>query len=1459
MAQADALKAKIGLTGPLWQRVTSEPPRIPDHTLLRCIGQGSYGEVWLARNVMGAGRAVKIVCRDSFRDARPYEREFSGIQRYEPFSRTNEGLVDVLQIGRNEPAGYFYYVMELADDANAEPGARGAERPEAAAAGPEPKPESEAAAYEPRTLGAELRRRGRLPFEQCLQLGLTLNLALGHLHRHGLIHRDVKPSNIIFVNGVPKLADIGLVTGIEEANTFVGTEGFVPPEGPNSAQADLYALGKVLYEAATGKDRQEFPEPFTRLGLDAESQALMELNTILLKACATDPKDRYGSAEEMNADLALLHSGKSVARHHAAERWLARFKRASLIGATLMVIAVAAWLWQTNQTRQMTKLAAENLALARESSRTAEESRRQTVQLQVANGVRLMDERDLPGALQWFTEALSGVLALGDTNREAMHRIRIGSVLEHLPRLRSVFAQPKPVLSVAISPEGRRVAAGTRGGAVFVYDLESEKEVLQFESTNQFVEVKFSPDGGRVIAVGYGPVNSVTLFDLATGKRLAPPGSTAHPVASWDGRTLLVSDLKSAVQILDVQTGRPLTTWMQTRGTVFSARFSGDGKRVAVLGRERISSWPANAEPDPHLLGFWKPADGGPHDSEVTLQVWNVAEGIPAGEALIRSNVVRYALSSDGARLFVAANFAAPFETGGQGKMAGQVEILDPVNGSALCPVLRLMGPLRCFEPSPDGKRLVVADTEGTRVWSAETGQVLVELSRYGATSDAAFSSDGFLVGSAAEDGLGRVYNSFTGEEVLMPFRHVLWAHALAFSPDDRFLVTGSEDQLLRVWDLALPQPGRILEHPEMPPLLVLFSPDGRTMATVPDVRLWDLKTGLQLGERLPDTGCGMGGAAFSRDGQMIAVYSAGFGCAITQGASFVTTSMPQGLLLYRTSDGQRLLPRLHSDAVVLEAEFSSDGRKLLTVGDDGTIRVWSTETGDSLLPPIPFTNASHACFSPDDRWIGTADGGGFVRIWDALTGGLKHTLAQGDLGWNWVEFSDDTNKVAAGGRDQSITVWDTASGRKLLGPLLHGGRVLGVRFLPSGQQLLSYALDGKAKLWNLEEQDLAVPSMEPGRMAALSEDSRLVLGWSEKSARVFETATGEPLTIALPHTGPILKGGFARDGRCFGISSFGDPARLWPLPSCAEPIAAIGELADVYCGARFQGRIIEADDLADEYRALRSEHPALLQTSAETLLCWHEQTANGAQKVGCWPTVIAHASALLAHDSSKLGLLRLRAEAFAELGRLREAESDLLRTAMLPGSNARDLGLVALLLAARQDQPGFEAAIKHLRTRFAQHPEKGERQATVWYSCLAPHSGDQAAELVQAAELSDGHIRYISIRTLGAALYRTGRFPDAASKFEAACRLHPAGGEPVDFAFLAMAQFRSGGVPSARQSLARGQEKLAALQAEPRRYQNAMLRGPDWSVRMEASVLVSEAAALVDGSQKERRPEQPE
>src|SRR5437870_680317 len=114
--------------------------------------------------------------------------------------------------------------------------------------------------YIPHTLKLDLYRQGRLSADECIRIGLALTTALEHLHGHGLVHRDVKPSNIIFVGGVPKLADIGLVASMDATMSFVGTSGFLPPEGPGTPQADIYSLGKVLYEMSMGRDRQEFPK-----------------------------------------------------------------------------------------------------------------------------------------------------------------------------------------------------------------------------------------------------------------------------------------------------------------------------------------------------------------------------------------------------------------------------------------------------------------------------------------------------------------------------------------------------------------------------------------------------------------------------------------------------------------------------------------------------------------------------------------------------------------------------------------------------------------------------------------------------------------------------------------------------------------------------------------------------------------------------------------------------------------------------------------------------------------------------------------------------------------------------------------------------------------------------------------------------------------------------------------------
>src|SRR4030095_12053635 len=291
-----------------------DPPKVPNHEMIRVIGRGAYGEIWMARSQLGILRAVKIVDRRTFDSEKAFEREFDGMARFEPLSREHAGFVDILHVGRDDDGEFFYYVMELADD-HLTGQTVNEER------------------YVPKTLKTELARRSRLLADEVIALGLALTESLTALHREGLVHRDIKLANIIFVGGRPKIADIGLVAATGQ-NSLVGTEGYVPPDGPGAAQGDIFSLGKVLYEMAMGKDRMDFPALNTRINDLPDRDLLLRLNDVFIRACATELTERYSRAEQMNDDLARIREGRPLI-HLGRKRW------PLVIGALLLVALIA--------------------------------------------------------------------------------------------------------------------------------------------------------------------------------------------------------------------------------------------------------------------------------------------------------------------------------------------------------------------------------------------------------------------------------------------------------------------------------------------------------------------------------------------------------------------------------------------------------------------------------------------------------------------------------------------------------------------------------------------------------------------------------------------------------------------------------------------------------------------------------------------------------------------------------------------------------------------------------------------------------------------------------------------------------------------------------------------------------------------------------------------------------------
>jgi CHASE2 domain-containing sensor protein len=270
---------------------------IPGYRLVQPpFGRGAYGKVWLARSDAGEWRAVKVVSLDRFdNDSAPYNREFEGVSRYLEICDKHPGLLRVTFVSEKFPT-HFYYVMELADAL-------------------EPGWENFPGAYKPRDLNREcaLAAQKRLSIAQCLEIGLALTETLDFIHRAGLAHRDIKPQNILFVDEQPKLADLGLLTCIrppEAERTAVGTPGYMPPapEMPGTPQADIYALGMVLYVISTGQSPALFPD-FSATALQRnDATKFFDLNSIVLTACQPNPADRFQSAREMHCELERVRS-----------------------------------------------------------------------------------------------------------------------------------------------------------------------------------------------------------------------------------------------------------------------------------------------------------------------------------------------------------------------------------------------------------------------------------------------------------------------------------------------------------------------------------------------------------------------------------------------------------------------------------------------------------------------------------------------------------------------------------------------------------------------------------------------------------------------------------------------------------------------------------------------------------------------------------------------------------------------------------------------------------------------------------------------------------------------------------------------------------------------------------------------------------------------------------------------
>jgi WD40 repeat protein/tRNA A-37 threonylcarbamoyl transferase component Bud32/Flp pilus assembly protein TadD len=813
----------------------------------------------------------------------------------------------------------------------------------------------------------------------------------------------------------------------------------------------------------------------------------------------------------------------------------------------------------------------------------------------------------------------------------------------------------------------------------------------------------------------------------------------------------------------------------------------------------------------------------------------------------------------------------------------GAVEVWDADGGRELHTLRGGGAAVRSLAYSPDGKLLASSGGDWTvRLWDARTGKAVRSWRTrrespgppFGVTA-LAFSPDGKRLG-CADLNLVTVWDVATGEP-LLSLNGGAEVYGLAYSPDGRRLASVGQNDTIRLWDAADGREARVLWGHGSSVRGLAFSPDGRWLATAGDdqaARLWDADTGQEL-LALKGHAARVRGVAFSPDGRRLA-----------------TAGADKALKVWDLTAGQDAVALTGHNAPVFAVAFSPDGTRLATAAASGFARVWDTATGleDYTLRGPP--GLLDVAFSPDGRWLAAAGADlagagrpGGVAVWDVAARRPAFSLD----GEQAVAFSPDGRRLAAGSAESAVKVWDLSTRRPALTLTGHTVAVRGVAFSPDGRRLASAGADGTARLWDADSgRQEYVFRGHRGAVAgvAFSPDGRLLASAGEDGAvRVWQADGGGELLRLGGHGGETFRVAFSPDGRRLASTGRDGVVRLWDVATGQEALSLRGHINMVF-GVAFSpdGRLLASGGVDKTARIWRAQEPTAssradrrraLDRGAAT---WHRREAGLCERDGRWFAAAVHHGRLaraepgnpahafrrgyaLARSGRREaareeyeGLLARGeslppadlAEMYGELGQWHKAGAELSRAVARRPVPPRVWRLHALLRLKLDDAAGYREVCAALLRRPGADSDPSLAREVAWLCALAPGGAADAARVVDLAEKAAdlGPADGDGLACLGAALYRAGRYEEAARRLHEAAVLRP--GSPTTCLWLAMAHARARRPDEAKTWLGRA---ARLLQPGGDGGAPAPATAPSWDEELLRELLRREAEAVVKGS----------